>query len=82
MIETTTTKTLAELVDEKTVTAGDIADSAKVTPTTLSNWVNAKRRPDPEPAARLAAFLGITLDELYAAYDRGVSARRAAEAKP
>lgn len=81
MIETSTTKTLAELVGDRTVTAGDIADSAKVTPSTLSNWCNGKRRPDPEPAARLAAVLGVTLDDLYAAYDRGVAAREAEAAR-
>jgi transcriptional regulator with XRE-family HTH domain len=70
------TMTLAEIVENRTVTMGDLADKAQIRAETLSGWCNGRKRPDPEPARRLAGVLGITLDELYAAYDAGVAERQ------
>ena len=71
------TATLYDLIEVRLVSMGDIAEEIGIQPSTLSNWCNGKKRPDPLPAQRLARVLGITLDEFYDAYDRGAAARAA-----
>ena len=67
------------MVEAKLLNLSDIAGSIGVSMPTFSRWMNGRSQPDPEPARQLAKFLGVTLEELYDAYDRGKAAREARE---
>lgn len=80
-IITDSSLTLAELVEARLLNLGDIAAAIGVRRESLARYLDGKSRPDPAPARMLAKFIGVTLDALYDAYDRGKAAREAREGK-
>lgn len=70
------TKTLAAMIAERGYTQSRVARVLKMSHNTLYGWCRGLRRPWPSKAARLARWLGVTTDQVMAAWAAGVSERR------
>lgn len=61
---TDASKRIRELMEERRVSRKRLAKALKVTPTTVSNWRKGNNKPNKEGTEKLAAYFGMSVEEL------------------
>lgn len=64
------------MIADRGYTQCGVARVLKLSPNTVYGWCRGLRRPWPEKASRMARWLGVTTDQMMAAWAAGVSERR------
>ena len=62
----TTVDNIFALLQEKHITANELADALGVTPQAVSKWKHGKTGPSIDTLIMIADYCGVTLDELIA----------------
>jgi len=53
-----------QIIDEKGITAYRVAKETELTPTVFSDWKSGKSKPKLDKLLKIAAYLGVKLEDL------------------